>query len=208
MLKRLRATVPLRVSLVVATLVLAACGLAVSGVAVEAILRNSQIHRVDRNLLDASRGWALATRTTSPGPHLPTADRPPSNYLHPQHDPGRAHLVGGQRHQAEPAIPANNDVGPMPRTVGSVDHSGTKWRAVSVRSTHGRLVTVAYDLSDFLQTDRSLGWLQLGIGVAVLLVLGMASLRGGVPEPATIDGGRTDGCGDRRRSAGSPCART
>ena len=74
----------------------------------------------------------------------------------------------------EPAIPANNDVGPTPVTVGSVDHSDTKWRAVSVRSTHGRMITVAYDLSDFLQTDRSLGWLQLGIGVAVLLVLGMA----------------------------------
>jgi two-component system OmpR family sensor kinase len=36
------------------------------------------------------------------------------------------------------------------------------------------LITVAYDLSDFLQTDRSLAWLQLGIGAAVLLVLGLA----------------------------------
>jgi two-component system, OmpR family, sensor kinase len=175
MLKRLRATVPLRVSLVAATLVLAACGLAVSGVAVEAILRNSQIHRVDRNLLDASRGWALATRSTSPGLHLPTADRPPSNYYIRSTTPdGRTWSVANDT-RPEPAIPANNDVGPAPRTVGSIDHSGTSWRAVSVRSTHGRLITVAYDLSDFLQTDRSLGWLQLGIGVAVLLVLGMAS---------------------------------
>jgi two-component system OmpR family sensor kinase len=37
------------------------------------------------------------------------------------------------------------------------------------------LITVAYDLSDFLQTDRSLAWLQLGIGAAVLLALGLAS---------------------------------
>ena len=175
MLKRLRATVPLRVSLVAATLVLAACGLAVSGVAVEAILRNSQIHRVDRNLLDASRGWALAARTTVPGLHLPTADRPPSNYYIRSTTPdGRTWSVANDT-RPEPAIPANNDVGPTPRTVGSIDHSRTKWRAVSVRSTHGRLVTVAYDLSDFLATDRSLAWLQLGIGVAVLLVLGMAS---------------------------------
>jgi two-component system OmpR family sensor kinase len=175
MLKRLRAAVPLRVSLVVATLLLAACGLAVSGIAVEAILRNSQIHRVDRNLLDASRGWALATRITSPGLHLPTADRPPSNYYIRSTTPdGRTWSVANDT-RPEPAIPANNDVGPTPRTVGSVDHSGTSWRAVSVRSTHGRMITVAYDLSDFLQTDRSLGWLQLGIGVAVLLVLGMAS---------------------------------
>ncbi|MDT5202901.1 MAG: two-component system, OmpR family, sensor kinase, partial [Mycobacterium sp.] len=76
--------------------------------------------------------------------------------------------------RAEPALPDSNDVGPVPRTVRSVDNSGTKWRAVSVRSQHGRLITVAYDLSDFLQTDRALAWLQLGIGAGVLLVLGVA----------------------------------
>ena len=36
-----------------------------------------------------------------------------------------------------------------------------------------RLVTVAYDLSEIQHTVRSLAWLQLGIGVAVLLVLGL-----------------------------------
>jgi two-component system OmpR family sensor kinase len=76
--------------------------------------------------------------------------------------------------RAKPALPANNDVGPAPVTVGSVDHSDTEWRAMTVRSTHGRVITVAYDLSDFRHTDRSLGWLQLGIGAAVLLVLGLA----------------------------------
>ena len=43
-----------------------------------------------------------------------------------------------------------------------------------MRSQHGRLITVAFDLSDFLQTDRSLAWLQLGIGAGVLIVLGLA----------------------------------
>ena len=61
-----------------------------------------------------------------------------------------------------------------PTTVGSVDNSGVPWRAVSVRGPTGRLVTVAYDLSDMQQTVRSLVWLQLGIGAAVLLVLGLA----------------------------------
>ncbi|MDT5320392.1 MAG: two-component system, OmpR family, sensor kinase [Mycobacterium sp.] len=174
MLKRLRAAVPLRVSLVAATLVLAACGLAVSGIAVTSILRNSQIHRVDRNLVDATRGWALAARTMSPGRQSPTADRPPSNYYLRSISPDGHTWSVVNDSRAEPALPANNDVGPVPRTVGSVDQSGTKWRAVSVRSAHGRLITVAYDLSDFLQTDRSLAWLQLGIGAAVLLVLGLA----------------------------------
>jgi two-component system OmpR family sensor kinase len=175
MLKRLRAAVPLRVSLVAATLVLAACGLAVSGIAVTSILRNSQIHRVDRNLVDATRGWALAARTMSPGRQSPTADRPPSNYYLRSSSPDGHTWSVVNDSRPEPALPANNDVGPVPRTVGSVDQSGTKWRAVSVRSPHGRLITVAYDLSDFLQTDRSLAWLQLGIGAAVLLVLGLAS---------------------------------
>src|SRR5580693_7092271 len=175
MLKRLQAAVPLRVSLVAATLVLAACGLAVSGIAVTSILRNSQIHRVDRNLVDATRGWALAARAMSPGRQSPTADRPPSNYYLRSISPDGHTWSVVNDSRAEPALPANNDVGPVPRTVGSVDQSGTKWRAVSVRSPHGRLITVAYDLSDFLQTDRSLAWLQLGIGAAVLLVLGLAS---------------------------------
>ena len=175
MLKRLRAAVPLRVSLVAATLVLAACGLAVSGIAVTSILLNSQIHRVDRNLVDATRGWALAARTMSPGRQSPTADRPPSNYYLRSISPDGHTWSVVNDSRPEPALPANNDVGPAPRTVGSVDQSGTKWRAVSVRSPHGRLITVAYDLSDFLQTDRSLAWLQLGIGAAVLLVLGVAS---------------------------------
>src|SRR5437588_690400 len=174
MLNRLRAAVPLRVSLVAATLLLAACGLTVSGIAVTSILRNSQIHRVDRNLSDATRGWALAYRDILPGPQGPTADRPPSNYYVRSMSPD-GHLwsvVNDSR--AKPALPANNDVGPAPVTVGSVDHSDTEWRAMTVRSTHGRVITVAYDLSDFRHTDRSLGWLQLGIGAAVLLVLGLA----------------------------------
>jgi two-component system OmpR family sensor kinase len=75
---------------------------------------------------------------------------------------------------AQPALPDNNDVGPKPTTVGSVDNSGVQWRAVSVRGPHGRLVTVAYDLSDVQETVRSLVWLQLGIGAAVLMVLGLA----------------------------------
>jgi two-component system OmpR family sensor kinase len=174
MARRLGAGVPLRVSLVAATLVLVACGLAVSGVAVTSILLNAQIRRIDRSLLDATRGWALAHRPMPSNQQSPTADRPPSNYFLRSISPdGHSwSVVNDQRPQ--PALPESNDVGPVPRTVGSVDNSGTKWRAVSVRSQHGRLITVAYDLSDFLQTDRSLAWLQLGIGLGVLLMLGVA----------------------------------
>ncbi len=74
---------------------------------------------------------------------------------------------------AEPALPPNNDVGPNPTTLPSVNGSDIQWRAVSVRGPHG-LTTVAIDLSDVQHTVRSLVWLQFGIGVAVLVVVGIA----------------------------------
>jgi two-component system, OmpR family, sensor kinase len=48
------------------------------------------------------------------------------------------------------------------------------WRAVSVRGARGALITVAMDLSDVQSTVRALIWSQVGIGGAVLLVLGVA----------------------------------
>ncbi len=75
---------------------------------------------------------------------------------------------------AEPALPPDNDVGNNPVTLPSVNGSDILWRAVSVRGPHG-LTTVAVDLSDVQHTVRSLVWLQFGIGVAVLAVVGIVS---------------------------------
>jgi two-component system OmpR family sensor kinase len=170
-----RRGLPLRVSLVAATLVLVACGLAVSGVAVTSILRHSLLNRADQTLLDASRSWVQAPRRISQLPYEgPNADRPPSKfYVRVIGLDGRSWQAINDSH-AEPALPANNDVGPDPVTVGSVNGSNVQWRAVSVRGPLGRLVTVAFDLSDVQHTLRSLIWLQVGIGAAVLLVLGIA----------------------------------
>jgi two-component system OmpR family sensor kinase len=161
--------------LVAATLLLAACGLTASGIAVTSILRHSLIKRVDQTLQEGSRrGWAQAPLGTSPVRRGPTLEGPPSHfYLRAISPDGRTWTVINDSN-AQPALPENNDVGPKPTTVGSVDNSGVQWRAVSVRGPHGRLVTVAYDLSDVQETVRSLVWLQLGIGAAVLVVLGLA----------------------------------
>jgi two-component system, OmpR family, sensor kinase len=172
--RQYRAALPLRVWLVAALLLLAACGLTTSGIAVTEILRHSLIKRVDQTLEEASRGWAQAPRGTLPVRRGPTLDRPPSNfYVRYISGDGRTKTVVNDSN-AEPVLPDNNDVGPNPTTVRSVDHSGVQWRVVSVRGPTGRLVTVAYDLSDIQQTVQSLVWLQLGIGAAVLLVLGLA----------------------------------
>ncbi|HXY64354.1 MAG TPA: HAMP domain-containing sensor histidine kinase [Mycobacterium sp.] len=172
--RRLRAAVSLRVGLVAALLLLAGCGLTASGIAVTETLRHNLIKRVDQTLEEASRGWATAPRRSLPVRRGPTLDRPPSDfYVRYVTVDGRTTTVVNDSN-AEPVLPNNNDVGPQPTTVGSVDNSGVQWRVVSVRGPNGRLVTVAYDLSDIQQTVRSLIWLQLGIGVAVLLVLGLA----------------------------------
>src|SRR6476646_9192943 len=167
--------IPLRVGLVAATLVLVACGLLASGIAVTTILRHDLTNRVDETLLDASRSWAQAPRRM-PAPPIegPNPARPPSYFYVRGVDPdGRIWMAVNDR-AAEPALRADNDVGPVPVTVGSIDHSKVEWRAMSVRGLRGELTTVAIDLSDVQSTVRALIYAQLGIGCAVLLVLGVA----------------------------------
>jgi two-component system, OmpR family, sensor kinase len=167
--------VPLRVGLVAATLVLVACGLLASGIAVTSIMRHSLINRVDQTLLDASRGWAQAPRRVPSNPiEGPNPGRPPSNFFVRGIDPdGRVWMAVNDR-EAEPALPENNDVGPIPVTVGSINHSNVEWRAMTVRGLRGELTTVAIDLSEVQSTVRALTWSQVGIGAAVLLVIGIA----------------------------------
>ncbi|OBH89403.1 two-component sensor histidine kinase [Mycobacterium sp. E2733] len=169
-----RRGLPLRVGLVAATLVLVACGLAVSGIAVTSILRHSLITRIDQTLLDASRGWAQNPRRQSPPPYEgPDPGRPPSKfYVRGVSIDGTPFTAINDRN-SEPALPPSNDVGPNPTTLPSVNGSDILWRAVSVRGPHG-LTTVAIDLSDVQHTVSSLVWLQIGIGVAVLVVVGIA----------------------------------
>ena len=167
--------VPLRVGLVAATLVLVAFGLLASGIAVTSILRHSLTNRVDETLLDASRSWAQAPRRM-PTPPLegPNPARPPSDfYVRGVDADGRIWMAVNDR-AAEPELPADNDVGPEPVTVGSIDNSHVQWRAMSVHGPHDELTTVAIDLSDVQSTVRALIWSQAGIGAAVLLVLGVA----------------------------------
>jgi len=167
--------IPLRVGLVAATLLLVACGLVASGIAVTSILRHSQISRIDQTLLDASRTWAQAPRRQAAPPYEgPDPGRPPSKfYVRGIGTDGTPFTAINDRN-AEPAIPPDNDVGPNPTTLPSVNGSDIQWRAVSVHGPNGS-TTVAIDLSDLQHTVRSLVLLQIGIGVAVLIVVGIAS---------------------------------
>ncbi|MBY0443316.1 MAG: HAMP domain-containing histidine kinase [Mycobacteriaceae bacterium] len=175
--KRCAPRFPLRWGLVAVVLVLVACGLAASGVAVTSMLRHSLISRVDQVLLAATRGWVQNSRWNPSLPlpiDGPAAEQPPSKFY--------MHIVGLNGHSwtavndfnAKPALPPSGDVGPNPVTVGSLNGSHVRWRAVSVTGTRGRIITVAFDLSDTEHTIRALIWLQVGMGIVVLVVLGVA----------------------------------
>ena len=166
---------PLRIGLVAATLALVGCGLVTSGIAVTSILRHSLVSRIDSTLLEASRSWAQAPRRQSAPPYEgPDPGRPPSKfYVRGIGSDGTTFTAINDRN-SEPALPPDNDVGLNPVTLPSVNGSDIQWRAVSVRGPHG-LTTVAIDLSDVQHTVRSLVWLQFGIGVAVLAVVGIVS---------------------------------
>src|SRR6185503_9918340 len=126
-------------------------------------------------LIDASRGWAQAPRRMPPIPlEGPNPARPPSNfYVRGIGPDGRVWLAVNDQ-EGEPALPADNEVGPVPVTVGSEDNAPVEWRAVTVRGPQGELTTVAIDLSDVQSTVRALVYAQIGIGAAVLLVLAVA----------------------------------
>ena len=168
-----RRAVPLRVGLVAAMLLLVGCGLLASGVAVTSALRHDLVNRVDQTLIDASNSWAQAPRRMPPPDEGPNPARPPSNfYVRGVDTMGNLWMAVNDR-DAEPALPEDNNVGPTPVTIGSLNGSPIQWRAVSVRGPNGELTTVAIDLSDVERTVRSLAWSQVAIGTAVLVVLGV-----------------------------------
>lgn len=168
-----RRAVPLRVGLVAAMLLLVGCGLLASGVAVTSALRHDLVNRVDQTLIDASNSWAQAPRRMPPPDEGPNPARPPSNfYVRGVDTMGNLWMAVNDR-DAEPALPEDNNVGPTPVTIGSLNGSHIQWRAVSVRGPNGELTTVAIDLSDVERTVRSLAWSQVAIGTAVLVVLGV-----------------------------------
>lgn len=170
-----RRALPLRISLVAATLVLVALGLLASGIAVSSILRHNLIGRADQSLEAASHSWAqVPRRMPAAPPEDPNSGRPPSKFYVRGLDPDGRVWLAGNDHVAEPNLPADNDVGPEPVTVGSRGHSIVQWRAMTVQGPAGQMITVATDLADVQSTVAALIWSQVGIGAAVLLILGVA----------------------------------
>jgi two-component system OmpR family sensor kinase len=175
-LSRLADRVPLRIKLVAALLALATVGLVAAGATGVVALRGYLLDRVDSQLeatvpragheppppdrADDTNRPALSTAfytlvTRADG----TVDR---EDLQP---PGR-----GDTDQTKPALPAGSPFG-EPFTVPAVG-AGHSWRVlVEPRDGGGGTVTVAVTVNDVEDTVNRLAAIELGVGVAVLVVL-------------------------------------
>jgi two-component system, OmpR family, sensor kinase len=172
-LSRWFASVPLRVTLVIALVVLAGLGLLVSGVAVTSVMNRILIDRVDTQIVDAVRGFA--NPSAPPPERLPNRhgmERPPSLFYVRVQDPsGTVRLQFGGS-VSVPEIPAS--LGRHPKTVGSVGNPDERWRAVRVTNADGTSV-VALRLQETENiVDRMIG-LEVIVGVLVLLALALVA---------------------------------
>ncbi|CAM2925995.1 sensor histidine kinase [Skermania piniformis] len=184
MLGRVRtaiAGIPLRVLLVVALVMLAGFGLFASGVAVTSAIEKSLISRADQQLRDAAHGWARARPAPPPFADRdadPDPGRPPSLfYVETRDSTGQVVFVlnDGVVTPDLDEVPPPDQLGPgRPVTVGSLDGSSVRWRAIGSSTPAGR-TTIAIRLTDVDDTVDRLVVLQLGIGAAVLVALGVAA---------------------------------
>jgi two-component system OmpR family sensor kinase len=159
------------VSLVALTLVLVMLGLLVSGIAVTSAMKNNLMDRTDKSLLEASQSWARP-RELPPGdmPQDVQVARPPTPYyVLVQRSDGtmmKINDIGGQ-----PDISDLSKLGPDPVTVDSAGGGDPRWRVIMTTSPAGTAI-VAVKLTDVDDTVTRLIWLQLGIGVGVVLLVG------------------------------------
>ena len=169
---RLRA-MPLRVTLVLSTLVLVIVGLGASGVAVTSAMRADLISRVDDGLVEAVDGWAQPVASPEfgdPGP--PGLRRPPSQYYVTSVLPNGLRITFND-FGAEPDLAGLSAGDVSPHTVDSVGR-GPDWRVIK-RAAGGVVSVVAIPLSDIDATMTRLIWLQVGVGCLVVLAIGVLS---------------------------------
>jgi two-component system OmpR family sensor kinase len=163
------ASVPLRVTLVLALVVLTAFGMLISGVAVTSSMHRILIDRVDRQISDAIRGFANpgAPRPTKL-PNRPGVERPPSLfYVHITNPDGSLRAqFGGE--SGTPDIPAGLEH--HPKTVGSVGNPSEQWRAAQWKNAEGNsVVALRLDETNNI-VDRMIG-LEVVVGAIVLAAL-------------------------------------
>ncbi|GAB2653912.1 sensor histidine kinase [Nocardia goodfellowii] len=160
------ASIPLRVTLVLALVALSALGLLASGAAVTSAFEQSLLDQTDQQLREAGM-----SRMTVARPPLPFDQRmPPSPfYIVTENESGPGTLV--LKPFDVDARPDLTEVhSPRAVTIGSLDDSPVRWRALSLRAGD-TTTTVAVPLTKNADTVNRLIKLQLMIGAVVLAVL-------------------------------------
>lgn len=167
--------IPLRLSLVGLTLVLVVLGLLASGLAVTSAMKQDLLSRTDDGLTNAVQTWArprdpasAPTQGMPPGPR-----RPPSQY-YSMITIGSGDTIVNNDFSDEPDIDGLPPGNTGPTTVGSADGDGPDWRVVKASTPYGESV-VATPLGDVHATLSRLMWLQLAIGVIVVVAIGVLS---------------------------------
>ncbi|MFI6168739.1 sensor histidine kinase [Nocardia sp. NPDC051052] len=189
-LSRRVASVPLRIGLVIALLVLTASALIASGAAVTSALSQSLTQRTDEQLYDASRGWAQPrpmkqVRTNdgavqwvpadSPGPPpqpRSVAEQPRRFFELHKSAGGQVffEVPGGGNASGVPDL--SGQTGDSPTTVGSADDSSVHWRVLTTSNQYGS-TTIGLPLTDNRETVSRLIFFELATGTIALVALGV-----------------------------------
>ncbi|WP_225727737.1 MULTISPECIES: cell wall metabolism sensor histidine kinase WalK [unclassified Nocardia] len=162
--------IPLRITLVIALVFTAGLGLLISGGVVTSELYRSLQYRTDQDLREGLREWGARHRMllTPPPPGEQQHRSSSQFYVRYVSADGRIGNVEAFSVPARPNLP-DHPVG-HPITVGSVDGSSIKWRAMDATTPDGT-VTVALPLTKNKETVANLIQLELMVGALVLLLL-------------------------------------
>jgi two-component system OmpR family sensor kinase len=193
------AATPLRIKLVGAILLLATVGLVVAGVATTAALHSYLLGRVDDQLKSFAHDAGdhdFTGHVVGPGPGIglgpgagpeggaQSADndgpRPPSQIFVEQYLPDgqREGIYNVTYETSPPSLPLMTTatatrLSGHPVTVPSRDGS-TAWRVVTIVRPDGRSVVVASSLSDVNHTTHRVILLELAVGLATIVLIGIA----------------------------------
>lgn len=182
------ASVPLRIGLVIALLLLTASALIASGAAVTSALSQSLTQRTDEQLYDAARSWAQPrpmkqVRTNdgsvqwvpadSPGPMPRSVAEQPHRFFELHKSASGAvffEVPGGGNASGVPDL--SGQVGESPTTVGSADDSAVHWRVLTTSNEYGS-TTIGLPLTDNRETVSRLIFFEIAIGIIALIALGV-----------------------------------
>ncbi|MFD6390409.1 ATP-binding protein [Nocardia sp. NPDC060259] len=168
--------VPLRVTLVLILVAMAGFGLVASGFVVTKAMESSLQNRTDQQLTDAAIEWERRVGLPAPALPAPAPDRQPPGryYLHAESSDGTRDItldnVFGT--DATPALPDPPALQPV--TVGSEGDSDEQWRVLTVHGKHAS-ATVAWPLTENIETVRNLVVLELVVGAIILTALAIAA---------------------------------